>query len=67
MGMYHGLKVWFNPDSTSNILSFSSVAKDHMVHVDAAKCDETLVEIEDGKWMKFSQNELRRHVHDAKD
>ena len=40
MGMRHELRAWFNPESIANILSFSEVAKNHRVRMDAAKDED---------------------------
>ena len=40
MGMHHDLRALFNPESIANILSFSEVAKNHRVRMDAAKDED---------------------------
>ena len=43
--MHHDLREWFNPESISNVLSFSEVAKNHRVYMDTAEDEDVLVEV----------------------
>ena len=64
--MYQEMKIWFNSKIIVNILSFSSVAEKHRIVIDIAKEKDILVEIEEGKWMRFAKNKLGLCVFDIK-
>ena len=60
------MKIWFNSKSIPNILSFSSVAEKHRIIIDTAKEKDILVEVEKGKWIRFTKNKLGLYVFDVK-
>ena len=66
IGMYYDLQVWFNSDSIANILSFSSIAEKYRIVIDIAKDKDILIEIEDGKWIKFAKNKLGLYMHNVR-
>ena len=64
--MYYNLQVWFNSDLITSILSFSSVAKKYRIVINTVKNEDILLEIEEGKWMRFVKNKLGVYVHNTR-
>ena len=67
IGLHEELKMWFNPESISKLLSLSRVATKYRVVMDSSKDEAIFVHLETTGWVKFCLDSLGLCVHDVRD